>query len=84
MFLRCFYTAVLIFGLSAPAQAGILDDIADALVGHTKDIAGRLKEDQILAEAEVLRTATVRSDEVGNDAAHQGSGEVSIVRKDGL
>ena len=76
-------TVLFVLALSMPAQAGILDDIADAIVGHTKDIAGRLKEDKILADAEVLRTATFRSDDLGNDVAHQGSGAVSIVRKNG-
>lgn len=85
MYSRCLYTAIIavVLGLSTPTQAGFLDDIADAIVGHTKDAVGRLKEDAVLEEAEVIRTASFRSDDPGNDLAHQGSGEVSIVRKNG-
>ena len=84
MLCRFFYTVCFVFGLSMPAQAGIFDDVVDALVGHAKDATGRLKEDQILSDAEIRRTATFRSDDAGNDATHQGSGDVSIVRKNDL
>lgn len=65
------------------AQAGILGDITDAVIGHTKDFAGRLGADEVLQDAEVVRTGSFRADDPGNDIAHRGSGEVSLVRKDG-
>ena len=69
--------------VSQPTRANVLDDITDAVVGHTRDILGRLGNDEVLADAKVLLSGRFRKDDPGNDLAHHGSGGVSLIEKDG-
>ncbi|NQY82267.1 MAG: hypothetical protein HRT36_04425 [Alphaproteobacteria bacterium] len=49
------FAIIFTLGLSfAPTvQANILDDITDAVVGYTKDLAERLSGGEVLADADV-------------------------------
>lgn len=71
-------------GLAVPATAGLLDDLKVAVGGHIADFQSRSQPDQVLADAETIATATLRTDDPGQDRLHSGEGQISLVRKDGM
>lgn len=68
----------------AEEERSFFGDVGAAISGHLKDITDRFADDQILAEVTVLQAGKLRSDDPGNDSAHQGKGTVQVVlAKDG-
>ena len=77
---------LLLGGLAAAAattaSAGIFDSIKTIVVGHTKDIASRLTEDEFV-EGDVILGGAFDETAEGRDPIHWANGTVMIVRKDG-
>ena len=65
------------------ANAGLLDDIKDAVVGHTTDAYERVFVDEEYVSGQTVSMGTFRDDDRGRDLAHWVNGSVSVIEADG-
>lgn len=66
----------------AEEDDGFFSKIGDAVSGHIKDAKSRFAEGAVIS-GNVLKTADLREDLPGSDAAHYGTGTVTLEEKDG-
>ena len=71
----------LIFPLSA--NAGVLDDVVDAVKGHTKDLYDRIIVAEEHVEGITVSKGKFRENDRGRDLAHWVDGSVSVIEADG-
>ena len=67
---------------SVGAQAGIFDDIRDALRGHTIDVIERITHEDQMQSGMYIISTQFRQDDVGRDAIHWANGTISLVLGD--
>ena len=75
------FTAIAFFTIANESKAGIFDDITTAITGHIDDAKDRYNATDSYIDGEVLVSSSFRDDDPGQDFAHRGSGDVSIIKK---
>ena len=78
-----FMLTVAFFTISNESKAGIFDDITTAITGHIDDAKSRINSTDTFIVGKTIASGSFRSDDAGQDFAHRGSGDVSIIKKDG-
>ena len=65
------------------AHAGIFDKFSIIVGGHIDDVKSRFADDQVLVDVKILKSGMIDVDAVGQDFAHNASGTITLVEKDG-
>ena len=73
-----------ITAFSVNANAGIFDDIVDAIGGHITDVTDRINHEDETVDGVRLSSSQFRDSDPGRDSVHWANGGVSLIDRDGV
>ena len=73
-----------ITAFSVNANAGIFDDIVDAIGGHITDVTDRINHEDQHVSGNTLSASEFRDTDPGRDSVHWANGGVSLIDRDGV